>query len=77
MVLTPGEAMLFFGRQSLKEGIPHGKARDAAFSLAGPVIWAGRGAQVKVRVHMVEESHQSIADAVVEKRMKAQGPGHP
>ena len=36
MVLAPGKAILFFGRQSLKVGLPHGKARDVALSVAGP-----------------------------------------
>ena len=76
VVLDPGEAILFFGRWSLKEGLPHRKVRDVAFSMAGPVIWARRGAQVKMTVNTVQEVHWDIADAVVEKRMKAQGPGH-
>ena len=77
VVLASGEAILFFGRQSLKEGLPHGKARDVAFSVAGPVIWAGRQAHVKTTVNAVQEGHSAIADAVVEKGMKAQGPGCP
>ena len=76
MVLGPGEAVLFFGRWSLKEGLPHGKARDVAFCVAGPVTWTGRQAQVKTTVNMVQEGCWAIADAVVEKRMKAQVPGH-
>ena len=77
MVLAPGEAILFFGRWSLKEGLPHGKVRDFAFSMASPVIWARRQAQVKMTVNTVQEGQWAIADAVLEKRMKAQGPGHP
>ena len=38
VVLAPGEAVLLSGRQSLKEGLPHGKTRDVAFSMAGPVV---------------------------------------
>ena len=45
--------------------------------MAGLVIWAGREAQVKMTVNMVQEGPQAIADTIVEKRMKAQGPGHP
>ena len=77
MILAHGEATLFFRRQSLKEGLPHREARDIAFSMAGPVIWARRQAQVKMAVSTVQEGHWTIADAVVEKRTKAQGPGDP
>ena len=58
-------------------GLPRGKARDVAFSVAGPVIWAGRLAWVKMTVNAVQEGHQAIAGAVVEKRAKTQGPGQP
>ena len=67
MVLAPGEAILFFGRWSLKEGLPHKRARDVAFSMAGPVIWAGRHAQMKMTVNTVQEGHQAIADTMVGK----------
>ena len=77
VVLAPGEAILFFGRWSLKEGLPHRKTRDVAFSIAGPVTWGRRQAQVKMTVNMVQEGCQAIAEAVAEKRMKAQGPGSP
>ena len=77
VVLAPEETILFFGRQSLKEGLPHRKARDVAFRKVGPVIWAGRQAQLKMTVNMVQEGHQAIADAVVEKRRKAGGLGCP
>ena len=56
------KAILFFGRQSLKEGLPHGKARNVAFSMAGPVIWARRWAQVKMTVNMVQKWMQGIKE---------------
>ena len=77
MILAPEEAILFFGRQSLKEGLPHGRARGVAFYVAGPVIWAGRQAQVRITINTVQVGHQAIADAVVEKGMKARRSGHP
>ena len=43
----------------------------------GPINWAGRTAQVEVTINTVQEGHQAISDAVVEKRTKARGPGHP
>ena len=43
----------------------------------GPINWASRTAQVEVTVNTVQEGYQAIADAVVEERTKARGPGHP
>ena len=42
----PWEVNLFFGWESLKEGLPLGNARDAGFSWASPVNWAWREAQL-------------------------------
>ena len=76
VVLTPGEAILFFRRWSLKEGLPLSNAREVGFSLASPVNWAGREAQVELMVSTVQEGCRAITDAFVEKRTKASGPGH-
>ena len=43
----------------------------------GPVNWASRTVHVGVTVNTVQERNQAMADAVVEKRTKARGPGHP
>ena len=77
MVLALGEAILFFGRCLHKEGLPFGSARDIRFTLTGPVNWAGRLAQVEATVNIVQKGHWAIVDTVMEKRMKARGPGHP
>ena len=57
VILAPGEAILFFGRQLCKEGLPFGSARDIRFSLTGSVNWAGRLAQVEATVNTVQEGH--------------------
>ena len=54
-----------------------GNARDIGFSLKGPISWAGGAAQVEVTLNTVQEGCPAIADAIVEKRTKARGPGHP
>ena len=77
VVLAPGEAILFFEWQSCKEGLPLGSTRHVGFSLMDLTSWAGRAAQVEATVNTVEESCHAIAEAVVEKRTKARGPGHP
>ena len=56
---------------------PSQRSRNVAFHVAGPVIWARRGTQVKAIVNTVQEGCQAIADAVVEKRMKVQIPRYP
>ena len=73
VVLFSGKAILFFGWWSLKEGLPLGDARDVRFNLTGPVNLAGRNLQVVVTVSIIQESHWSIADAVVKMRFKARG----
>ena len=67
LILAPGEAILFFGRQSCKEGLPFGNARDIRFSLTGSVNWARRLAQVGATVSTFQEDHWAIMDAVMEK----------
>ena len=52
-------------------------ARVVGFSLTGPVNWASRTTQVETTVNTVQEGCLAIADAVVEKRTKARGPGCP
>ena len=77
VVLASGEVVLFFGRQSLKEGLPLGNTRDVGFSLMDPINWAGRSAHVETTINTLQEGCKDIADAVVENRTKARGPGHP
>ena len=75
VALAPGEAILSFGRQCQKEGLPYMSARDVEFSLTGPVNWARRTAQVEATANTVQEGHWVIADDVMEKKMKARGQG--
>ena len=77
VVLASGEAILFFGWQSLKEKLPFGNTRDAEFSLTDPVNWARRAVQVELTVNTVHGGHWAIVDAVMEKKTKAREPGCP
>ena len=77
VVLAPGEAILFFGRWSCKEGLSYTSARDVGFSLTGPVNWARRTVQVEVTANMEQEGLWAIADAVMEKKIEVRGPGCP
>ena len=44
---------------------------------AAQSIGLGEEAQVEMMVSTVQEGHQAIADAIIEKRIKARGPGCP
>ena len=54
-----------------------GSTRDIGFSLMGPTNWVSRAAQLEVTINTVQKGYHAIAEAVVEKRTKARGPGHP
>ena len=47
MVLSLGEAILFFGRWSKNEGLPYCRARGIEFDLGGPFNWARRSVQIE------------------------------
>ena len=66
MVLSPGEAILFFGRCSRNKGLPYCRARDVEFGLGGPFNWAGRSAQIEASMKTVQTGHCAIGEAVVE-----------
>ena len=77
VVLSPGEAILFFGRCSRNEELTYHRARNIEFGLGGPFYWAGRPAQIEASRETVQEGCHATVDAVVEKKMKARGPGQP
>ena len=75
VVLSPGEAILFFSKCSRNEGLPYYRARNVDFGLGGPFSWAGRPTQIEVSRKTVQEGCCAIIKVVVEKKMKARGPG--
>ena len=56
MVTGPGRAVLFYGRQSLGEGLSLGKARDATFLLTGSGTWVGKPAYLAADPLTIQES---------------------
>ena len=48
MVLSPGEAILFFGRHSKNEGLLYHRARDIKFGLGDPFNWVGGQCRLKL-----------------------------
>ena len=77
MVLSPGEAILFFIRHSRNEGLPYHRARDIEFCLGGPFNWARRPAQIEALMKTMQEGCHTSIKTVVEKKMKARGPRWP
>ena len=77
VVLVPGEAILFFGRCSLREGLLCSSAEDVELGLRGPVNWAVRTVQVEAIINTIQEGCQVMMDAVMEKKTMARGLGHP
>ena len=75
VVLSPGEAILFFGRHPRNEGLPYHQARGIEFDLGGPFNWASRSVQIEALRITVQEGCCVILEAVVERKTKARGPG--
>ena len=55
VVLVLGQAILFFGRCSCKEGLLYRNAQDIELGLKGHANWAGRTAQVEATVNTMQE----------------------
>ena len=77
VVLSPGEATLFFERWSCQEGLPYTSARDIGFSWTGPINWARGATQVEETKNTVQEGHWAIVDAVMDIKNEGQEPGAP
>ena len=77
MVLSPREAILFFGRHSKNKGLPYHRARNIEFSLGGLFSWDGWSVQIEASKKTAQEGPCTLLKAVVEKRMKARGLGQP
>ena len=77
VVTVPGRVILFYGRHSMGEGLRADEARDAAFLLTGAGTWVGKLAYLTANPMTIQEGKRAIAQAVLDNRVKARGPGHP
>ena len=59
------------------EGLKADEARDAAFLLTGAGMWVGKLAYLTANPMTVQEGRRAIAQAILDNRVKARGPGHP
>ena len=71
------EAILFYGRRSMGEGLKADEARDAAFLLTGAGMWVGKLAYLTANPMMLQEGKRAITEAISDNKVKARGPRHP
>ena len=55
VVMGPGMAVLFYGRQSMGEGLSLGEVRDAAFTLTGAGTWVVKPAYLPTDPLTIQE----------------------
>ena len=77
IVMGPSWTVLFYGRQSLGEGLSLGEPRDTMFMLLGAISWNGKQAQLNANPWSLQEDQQLIAKAIMEQYIVARGPGCP
>ena len=57
VVMGPGWAVLFYGRQSLGEGLRLGKTQDAVFMLSGALSWVCKHARLNTNAFSLWEGN--------------------
>ena len=62
--MDPGWAILFYGRQSLGEGLSLGEVQDTMFTLSGAISWVGKQAQLNANAVTLGEGWQLIVQAI-------------
>ena len=55
IVMGPGQAVLFYGRQSLGEALSLGEVRDAMFTLSWTISWVCKQAQLNANPLRLQE----------------------
>ena len=74
VVMGPGKAILFYGRQSLGEDLNLGEAGDATFTLTGAGSWVGKSAHLAADPLAIQEGWQVITQGITEHQIEARGP---
>ena len=77
VVMGPGQAILFYGMQSLGEGLCLGEAWDAMFMLSEGISWVGKQAQLNPNALSLWEGQQLIVKVITKWHAEARGPGCP
>ena len=77
VVMGPGQAVQFYGRQSLGECLSLGKVRDTTFTLTGVGTWVGKPAYLAADPLTIQGGWWAIIQAITECQIEARGPGQP
>ena len=77
IVMGPGRAVLFYGRQSLGEGLSLGEVRDTAFTPTGTYTWVGKPAYPAADPLTIQEGQLIITQSIIECQIEVRGPGWP
>ena len=64
VVTGPGQAILFYGKQSLGEELSFGEAWDATFMLSGAISWVSKQAQLNANAVSLWEGQWLITQAI-------------
>ena len=62
----PSWSVLFYGRQSLGEGLSLGEVQGAMFMLSGAISWVGKQAKLNVNPVSLDEGWLLIGQAITE-----------
>ena len=76
IVTGPGQAVLFYGQQSLGEGLSSGKVQDAMFMQSGTISWVGNQAQLSAKPGGLDDGQQLITQAITG-HIEPRGPSLP
>ena len=77
MVMGPGRAVLFYGRQSMGEVLSLVEARDATFIFTGAGTWVGKPAYLAADPLTMQEGWWIITQAITECQIEVTGLGQP
>ena len=77
VVSGPGQAVLFYGWQSLVEGLSLGKAWDATFMLSEAIGWVDKQAHFNANPVSLGEGWKLITQAIAKWCIEPRGPRHP
>ena len=77
VVMGPGQAILFYGRQSLGEGLSMDKVCDAIFMLTGAISWVGKQVWLNTNAITLQEGQQLITQTITKWCVEARRPGCP
>ena len=75
VVISPGRAVLFYGRHSMGESLKVDEARDGTFLLTGTGTCIGKATYLTANPMTIQEGKRAIAQAISDNRVKARGPG--